>query len=438
MLEKYPYVREDIKIIHKYHSIMIKKKGQLSLLPVNETALAVLRECDGTKTFQQIILQITQKYCQNKELGDFIEKMAAFFQELLEKGYIACQNSAFHRSVNLVDVSDICYPDNVVFELTDFCNLNCRHCYRNSDSTKSGYIDKERMLSAIEFLSDYGLKSVHLTGGEPGTHKDFLEIFTRTLTFCPRVIVLSNGTNFTERELEAFCTYRDRIKIQVDLDGPSADIHDDIRGRKGAFDKVTSFIRAASKRGIPIEIAMDVYEKNLEQMEQTVRLAKELGGVSFTCNPIMELGRGKSMGGLDDRQVTRFIQLILELGEKYEGFVQKADLTGEKLESRKNCGGGYRNIVCSPEGWIRPCILLPPDKKTMGNLLEDDLEELFARPIFKYFAELEAPNQKTCGDCTYAQNCKGCFSRPLTMEDKIKEQTPDLQCVYKERLSFLI
>lgn len=432
MIEKYPFIKNDVKIIKKYSSVAIKHG--MTLVPINESAFEILRECDGSKTFQELFLHALQKYChKNEDIDDFLKKTEMFFQNLSSQDMLDYADAGFCREPNITDVSKWCYPDNVVFELTDHCNLNCRHCYRGSNSSKNSYIDKERMLSVVGALAEYGLKSIHLTGGEPTTHPDFGEIFVRALEVCPRVIILSNGTCFTKQHLELFAQYKDRIKIQVDLDGPNAQIHDNIRGKSGAFDAVTAFISDASKQGVPVEIAMDVCQYNLDTIGETLELARQLGAGSFNCNPIMEAGRGKNLAALNDEQTERFIRSILDLEQKYVGFMGKLDTDGSSTAKRKNCGGGHRNIVCSPEGWIRPCILLPTEKMVMGNLLTEDMGELFSRPIFKWFADLQEPKEDICGNCSHVLACKSCFSRPFIMEEKWRDENGDFRCEYRSR-----
>lgn len=214
----------------------------------------------------------------------------------------------------------------------------------------------------------------------------------------------------------------------MDLDGSNEDIHDEIRGVSGAFTSVTSFIKKASDRNIDIAVAMDVCQKNFDLIEDTARLAQELGAVSFQCNPIMQIGRGKEMEGLNDRQIREFIEILPRLYKEYPGFVNKPDITEEEYDNRLNCGGGHRNIVCSPEGYIRPCVLMKPELINMGNLFNEEIEDIFIRPVFHHFARLQSPNKETCGDCKYVNGCKGCFSRPLISETEMQEDTPGFVC----------
>jgi len=437
VLELFPYFSKSTRLIKKHKTILLRNTARNEIQTVNEAAYATLSECGGDKTLQQIIMNALVRYQGTESSDVYIQKILAFFQNILQTENLLLSDFPVSCPVPIQDVSDHCYPDNVAFELTDFCNLHCMHCYRNSSPSKSDFADADRLLAAVEQLSHYGLRSVHLTGGEPSAHKDFVRILEGVLKLCPSVIVLSNGTLFGEKELDAFQRAEGRVTIQVDVDCANAAVHDRIRGMNGAFDAVTGFIRKAAARGISVETAMAVCADNLPYLEDTVKISADLGAVGITCTPVMPMGRGAGMPPLSESQTLELIQRLPELYKKYGGFVKQPEVSMESLEKRRNCGGGHTNITCSPSGNIRPCILLDPQKYVMGNLFEEAPETLFAKPVFRCFANLQAPNHETCGDCRYGQHCLGCFSKPLTMEESMKAEDPSFQCRFKTSLSFM-
>jgi len=436
MLKSFPYLNENSCIINKYNSLLIRDTLKKSVVSLNNEALDFLLLCDGTNSFESIILNSVKETPNIESINDYIDKTVIFFKNLSECDYILYSEISVNKPLNIFSTPNICYPDNIAFELTDYCNLNCKHCYRNSDPSKSNFIDTERVISVISELSRYGLKSVHFTGGEPGTHKDFIRLLKNALDYCKEVIIISNGTCFDEQALEVFAANPSRIRIQVDLDGPNEIIHDELRGAKGAFNSVTKFIKEAAKRKIPIDTAMNVYVNNFEYIEETLKLSKLLGASSFSVSTVMEYGRGNNVACLNKEQTFEFMNIISVLYEKYEGFIRKPESTFDDIVKRLNCGGGYRSIVCSPNGDIRPCILLPEDTIVMGNLFTEKIDELFSKPIFKHYANLQAPNKDVCGECAFVNSCTGCFARILLSEEKMKIDVPNLNCEYKQNLVF--
>jgi radical SAM protein with 4Fe4S-binding SPASM domain len=429
MIEKFPYLAQDVRIIRKYNSVTFTDTQNENYLKLNDAALSVLRECDGKSGIEQIISNLAMNAA--GDINDFVDKTTAFFEGLSKSGLVFWSDVKTDRPVNIIDVPNICYPNNIVFELTDFCNLNCKHCYRNSGPSKTAFANAEKIIEKIGELKNYGLRSVHFTGGEPTTHGDFNKILTRALELNLKVVILSNGTNFSGETIDIICGHKNRIIVQVDLDGADAEIHDDLRGSKGAFDKVTTFIKTAAVRGIPIEVAMNIYKANVDFIEKTAVLAKDLGAASFTCSPIMECGRGANIDVLDDESIQKFLTVLNGMYGRKEDFIRKPELDISGIEKRRNCGGGHTNLVCSPVGDIRPCVLMPVGMVKMGNLFEEEATELFAKPVFKHFAALQAPTRETCSGCKFEMTCLGCFSKILLNEEKFKKIDPDFHCKMK-------
>ena len=65
------------------------------------------------------------------------------------------------------------------FELTDSCNLRCRHCGSNCEPKNARYADTDMILDLIRQLKvDFKDREprICLTGGEPLLHPDFEKI----------------------------------------------------------------------------------------------------------------------------------------------------------------------------------------------------------------------------------------------------------------------
>lgn len=99
---------------------------------------------------------------------------------------------------------------------------------------------------------DLGTREFYFTGGEPFMHPDLMAILADTLTHGP-CTVLTNGTLFTHRRLEALVrlgeTSRYALELRVSLDGDSAASHDRFRGA-GSFAQALAGLRAASRAGL--------------------------------------------------------------------------------------------------------------------------------------------------------------------------------------------
>ncbi|MFC4547101.1 hypothetical protein ACFO25_12230 [Paenactinomyces guangxiensis] len=79
-----------------------------------------------------------------------------------------------------------------------------------------------------------------------------------------------------------------------------------------------------------------------------------------------------------DREAT---ELIAALSSKYKGEIDVYDWSADKVEERPidlnhggfACGAGNLAWVISEFGNIKPCVFLPEDRFTTGNIFDDDL-----------------------------------------------------------------
>src|SRR3954470_22105841 len=130
--------------------------------------------------------------------------------------------------------------DNLWFQLTGtLCNLTCTHCFISCSPSNHafGFLDYDRVVSALEESRRLGVKEYYFTGGEPFMHPRVLDILEQTLAIGPAT-VLTNGTLFREKTVERLAEIRDSsiysLELRVSIDGPDAESNDRIRG-DGAF-----------------------------------------------------------------------------------------------------------------------------------------------------------------------------------------------------------
>src|SRR5436309_6383237 len=137
------------------------------------------------------------------------------------------------------------------------CNLRCTHCFVSSGPGEDHHalMPREEVRRRVAEGLALGVKEFYFTGGEPFVHPALLEILADTVPHGP-VTVLTNGTLFTVRRIEALRRLADRsrfsLEIRVSLDGPSAAEHDALRG-PGSFERaLAGLARLCSADLLPI------------------------------------------------------------------------------------------------------------------------------------------------------------------------------------------
>jgi radical SAM protein with 4Fe4S-binding SPASM domain len=150
------------------------------------------------------------------------------------------------------------------FQLTDRCNLRCRHCYIGEGFHQD--LPYETILAILKgFEKIQGLRLL-LSGGEPLLHPHFWEINEVLGGYAFRSVLLSNGVLITRDMAKRLCVH----EVQVSLDGMQEG-HEAIRGR-GTYNKTLSAIDCLQEAGIQVSIATMIHQANLTEFDSLAAL----------------------------------------------------------------------------------------------------------------------------------------------------------------------
>ncbi len=158
------------------------------------------------------------------------------------------------------------------FQLTDRCNLRCRHCYIGEGlHWPTGHLRRQDLPyeAILEILKEFekiqGLRLL-LSGGEPLLHPHFWEINEVLRDYAFRSVLLSNGALINKAIAKRLRVH----EVQVSLDGMKEG-HEAIRG-KGTFTKTLSAIDHLQEAGIGVSIATMIHRENLNQFDSLASL----------------------------------------------------------------------------------------------------------------------------------------------------------------------
>lgn len=162
---------------------------------------------------------------------------------------------SFHRSFSYVRLS-----------LTDLCNFQCGYCLPEG-CPKSGqnFLSMNEIRRLITAFAELGVKKVRLTGGEPSTRKDFLDI-ARCVAAIPGIETVALTTNGFYLEKDATAYYEAGIRsLNVSIDSLKPEVFAKITG-KDAFHRVMAGVEAALK--LPFKLKLNaVLLKDLNHRE---------------------------------------------------------------------------------------------------------------------------------------------------------------------------
>lgn len=170
---------------------------------------------------------------------------------------------------NKFSFKDIYYPNEPICRRAKVdiglrCNANCGFCYY-----KHNLNDKELSFdiikSRIDFLSKY-TDDFDISGGEPTIHSKFFDIIKYCKsksenTNSSKVSCLTNGIKFQDIEFMKKAQQSGLSEILFSLHSVN-EIHDNLTGIKGSFDKILKSINNAKELGIKVRINAVVTNSN--------------------------------------------------------------------------------------------------------------------------------------------------------------------------------
>jgi MoaA/NifB/PqqE/SkfB family radical SAM enzyme len=163
--------------------------------------------------------------------------------------------------------------------LTDNCNLKCVSCACWRKVTRQELAEEE-WRDVIGQLADYGILKANFTGGEPLLRSDAPRLMAHAYASGIRNLHLnSNATLLDDRRLGAVLEAGVR-SFNVSVDGPTAEIHEKVRGVPGSFaTTVQNLERLLEQRddlGLRVRMNFTVMRSNVDDLPQMMRLAQSL------------------------------------------------------------------------------------------------------------------------------------------------------------------
>lgn len=265
----------------------------------------------------------------------------------------------------------------VLWELTGFCNLACKHCCTGSSPkvSRKDDLSTDAALAALNELHAANVRELYLTGGEPLARKDFIDLLNAAgATKDLAVYVATNGTFIQDRHVAAFHSAAVRT-VTISVDGYNADTHDAIRG-PGAFAKTELGIRRCVEADLAIRLSHMITPKNYQSIPNFCEFAVRAGVKSVALHTIIPAGTARQSTDLvASSSMTDTIQeTIAAAAQQYRSALEiQHGLDGS--DNPRHCIAGEQLLHISPNGDVSPCswmYKLDP-RFTLGNLTRESL-----------------------------------------------------------------
>ncbi|NMB66512.1 radical SAM protein [Candidatus Woesearchaeota archaeon] len=327
-------------------------------------------------------------------------------------------------------------PLRIQWRITKKCNLNCKHCYLNKKNLEKEELSKEELITISKLIVKNKIFEVLVTGGEPTIKEGIKEIIPILCENC-NVTLFTNVYNSKKVKelLPLFKKYRKTLKLNVSLDGPKK-IHDFIR-KEGSFEKTTQNIKRLTDNKIDITINTTLTKQFLPYLEEYIEILKKTKVKALQFSKFYPLGEGENfidsmLSPLEFKEVTK---KLISLSKKIKTPEIVFDhtfcfLLGEKKQEiiTRKCSGGFSKMIIESNGDVYPCQLLPFKKFKMGNILKDNLKDIWnSKNKYKFIKDF-LPEE--CKSCNKKEHCLGgCKASSYSIHKTFKHKDP--YCFYE-------
>jgi len=368
-------------------------------------------------------------------------------------------------------------PVTIVWNFTNRCNLNCLHCHQDSSPTcSSAELTTSEAFKVIDNMADAGVAILTFSGGEPLLRPDLYEAIERAKDRGMLCTIASNGTLMTSDVAEKLAEAGVR-RVEIGLDGATAETHDFLRNKPGSFEAtIRGIANCASVDFEELAVTMTQHAKNVNELNSTMELAEKLGATRFYLNRLIPAGRGVEASYLDvtpeerikslealyskfydsvqngvgmqcyARGMTYYARLSYErsngkvftVSEALSGhermFQKKFGLEVSKIVRRLaagfgGCSAGLTYAGLTASGDLLPCV---PAAIKLGNLLEQDLEEIWIHNELLNYIRNRKALKGSCKTCAYSELCGGCrFTGYVSHGDWLG---PDTSCPFGPKI----
>lgn len=321
---------------------------------------------------------------------------------------------------------------NFQWHINERCNLRCTHCYQEDYSP-----DGEMSLDELKAIADKLIKAlikwnkkgkIALTGGEPFLKPELFPLL-EYLDQRPQIAnlyILTNGTLITKEICNKICAIKKVSRVQVSLDGATAETHDFIRGR-GNFKKALKGIELLGDSNIKVNLMYTVQRGNKEEIPALFDLAAHLGINSLLIERFVPCGNGRKissemLSSEELRDVFSYIStrtdyeydhgkpiMVVKQRPLWVNVDPEKAKMNSSLPIHKQVGGicsiGLDNLSILSDGTVLPCRRL---NIPIGNLKYDTLFKIWYTSELLWKLRDKQNLKGRCHSCEFLSLCSGC------------------------------
>lgn len=383
MINKYPVLNKNCHI-HYFGNISFiddlnNIKDEYFYIDLDEVGTDIIQFCDGLTSIENLHQKIVLEYSLDSNDIETKELLLQFINNLVTKGVLDLKDMPCDYGISQSGERGKLYPFILNLELTDSCNLRCKHCYKEATIGQGAFLNNKQIQ---EILESFKRKTpvINIIGGEPSLHPDINDILSKS-TDDFSVTLISNGTKLDLIKDENISKLR---STQLSMYGYDEESYEKATGNSAVFLNFCNGIKKLKKNNVYSSVAIIINKDNLNELEKYINALIDLkvDEIKFGLASL----HGRAINDRDrwifNQTELRQLQAVVNMyHEKYKNII-KINIWGDndfiyddfrEAQCKKqdkynlNCVGGKTVITISEKGRVRPCSYLPSEFFDMGS-----------------------------------------------------------------------
>lgn len=252
-------------------------------------------------------------------------------------------------------------PLGMLAELTHRCPLACPYCSNPlALEDRAGELDTATWARVFQEAAALGVLQVHLSGGEPMSRRDAVEIAAAAHEAGLYTNLITSGIGLDPKRL-ARLREAGLDHVQVSIQDVIPESADRIAGYDGAHARKLAVARSVVEAGLALTINAVVHRANIGRLEALVETAFALGAGRVEVAHAQYYGwalRNRAALMPTRAQVDQAMETLARVRSEYEGrLVIDAVVPDYYARYPKACVGGWgrRSLNVTPSGRVLPC-----------------------------------------------------------------------------------
>lgn len=245
----------------------------------------------------------------------------------------------------------------VIWEVTNTCNYGCRYCIFSSTSRQhKDELETAQVFGAIEQLRDEGFTHVKITGGEPFSRPDIMDILRRCCDAGLRTDISTNASTITPEIAKELAAMKLDM-VHVSLDGHSQFLQEAVRGKR-TWEPTLEGLRNLVAAGLYVRVGCVIYDLNENELWNIAAFCADMGCSEIIFSRMEPVGRMRGREELVSKLSNAELQKRVDTAAVMNAGRIKVGGSFAEVKDGGNCAacpGGERFLFIDHKGRVSPC-----------------------------------------------------------------------------------